>query len=208
MIEKQKIVLIDYCQGNLRSIYRKIINAGLYAVVSNEQSVISNADKIIFPGVGHFGRAMQYLREYNLIETLFKHVIIRKKPILGICLGMQLFSRESEEGDALGLGWIEAEVKKLNFSDQTFLKVPHMGWNSLNIKRESEFLRGITPVNSFYFAHSYYLKFSNNEDTLADTTYGIDFPSVICFNNIYGTQFHPEKSHKAGEQILNNYFSL
>jgi glutamine amidotransferase len=205
---KQNIVLIDYCQGNLRSIFRRITRAGYSVVISNDPSEIEHADKIILPGVGHFYRAMQYLKEYNLVESLNEAVLNRKTPVLGICLGMQLLTNQSEEGNASGLGWINAEVKKFTINDTIRYKVPHMGWNDIKVIRNSEILRNIGNSNSFYFAHSYHLVCTNVEDITSQTTYEYTFPSSIQRNNIFGTQFHPEKSHENGENILKNFLML
>ena len=201
------VVVIDYNMGNIRSILNKIQHAGFQAILSNELSLIKTADKIILPGVGHFQKGMKNLKESGLIDILNQKVLIEKTPILGICLGMQLFCRFSEEGNEEGLGWLDAETIRFNLSDIRH-KVPHMGWNSLERKKESQLLHGIPDDCSYYFVHSFHVKCNDNSDVLASTEYGYEFVSAIQKDNIYGVQFHPEKSHEWGEQLLLNFLKL
>jgi len=142
-----------------------------------------------------------------LVQTLERKVLEEKTPILGICLGMQLFAQKSEEGILEGLGWIKGEVKKFDFQDDS-LKVPHMGWNTIEIKKQDSFLRELPESSRFYFVHSYHFVCKNNDNVLATTNYGYDFPSIIRQGNIFGVQFHPEKSHKFGMQLLKNFAEL
>lgn len=203
------IVIIDYGAGNLRSVANKLERIGVKAVVSSNPSVILKAEKLILPGVGFFKAGMDNLSKRGLLPILNQKVLEEKTPILGICLGIQLFSQHSEEGDAKGLGWIEAETKKFKFNkEDNDLKIPHMGWNSIEIKNQSPLLTGIKDEDIFYFVHSYHLVLNNKNEILVTTRYGYDFASIIQKDNIYGTQFHPEKSHQAGIQILKNFVNL
>lgn len=199
------IVIIDYQAGNLRSVANKLSRIGAKVAISDKAEVIAKADKIILPGVGFFKTGMANLKKAGLIPILNQKVLKEKTPLLGVCLGLQLLGQKSEEGNARGLGWIKAETKKFVFSEKEKLKIPHMGWNSLKIKRKSRLLEGISPKDSFYFVHSYHLCPQDPKIILATTNYGYDFTSVINQENIFGTQFHPEKSHQAGFQILKNF---
>ncbi len=169
---------------------------------------IVNARKIILPGVGHFGKAMTNLKKLGLIDALNESVLIKKTHILGICLGMQLMAKNSDEGDAEGLGWFDAEVKKFNVSDKTKFKIPHMGWNKIKIMKESPIMFGIPEPSEFYFVHSFFLKTRNRSDVLNETKYEDTFISAVSKNNIFGVQYHPEKSYDAGAQILKNFIEL
>ena len=178
------------------------------AVISSNPEDIVNARKIILPGVGHFGKAMTNLRKMGLVDALNESVLIKKTPILGICLGMQLMAKNSDEGDAEGLGWFDAEVKKFNVSDKTKFKIPHMGWNKIKITKESPIMLGISEPSEFYFVHSFFLKTRNRSDVLNETKYEDTFISAVSKDNIFGVQYHPEKSHDAGAQILKNFIEL
>ncbi|MCL5407045.1 MAG: imidazole glycerol phosphate synthase subunit HisH [Patescibacteria group bacterium] len=203
------IVIIDYGAGNLRSVANKLERIGVKAVISSKPSVILKAEKLILPGVGFFKAGMENLSERGLLPVLNQKVLVEKTPILGVCLGIQLFSQKSEEGNAKGLGWIEAETRKFVFEkENSSLKIPHMGWNSIKIRKKSPLLEGIKDEDIFYFVHSYHVVTEGKNEILATTHYGYDFVSVIQKDNIYGTQFHPEKSHQAGIQILKNFAKL
>ena len=204
---QSNIVIIDYGMGNIRSILNKINRAGYEAQVSCEYEAIKNANKIILPGVGHFANGMEKLKERNLIDILNERVLENKTPILGICLGMQLFTGFSEEGNAKGLGWIDAETIKFTLADIKH-KVPHMGWNSIEQKKESSLLKGIPDSQYFYFVHSYHVNCHSNDDVLTTSMYGYEFVTSVQKENIFGTQFHPEKSHEWGEKLLNNFLNL
>jgi len=206
-MKKSSIVIVDYGMGNIRSILNKIHRAGFKALVSHEHEIIENADKLILPGVGHFFNGMKRLTERNIIEILNKKVLVDKIPILGICLGMQLFTRCSEEGSTEGFGWLDAETIKFNLNDIRH-KVPHMGWNSIEQKKTSPLLQGIPEGSYFYFVHSYHVTCNNKEDILTTSFYGYEFVSAVQKENIFGTQFHPEKSHEWGERMLNNFLNL
>lgn len=198
------IAIIDYGMGNLHSVLKAFKRINSDVIISSDINEIKKADKLILPGVGHFKNGMKKLKEKNLIGVLNDMVLKEKKPILGICLGVQLFTKHSEEGDVDGLGWIDAKTVK--FKDSKF-KIPHMGWNDLNIKKNSVLFDGINNENNFYFVHSYYLDCKDQGDVLATTSYSKEFVSAIQKENIFGVQFHPEKSHSYGLQILKNFAS-
>jgi len=200
------IVIVDYGMGNLRSILNKFERMDVEAKISADPGDIERADKLILPGVGAFDAAMQNLRQRNLIPVLEKKVLQEKTPILGICLGMQLFSRHSEEGNVDGLGWIDARTIRFQ-SNGNGLKVPHMGWNSITVNGGSHLLDGLETGSRFYFVHSYHVCCDDPADRLATTNYGIDFTSMVQHGNILGAQFHPERSHRYGAKLLENFVS-
>lgn len=202
------IVIIDYGMGNLNSVKKMMDRLRVESVVSSDAKVIREAQKIILPGVGHFGKAMSNLREMNLIAPLNEAVLIQKKTVLGICLGMQLFAKRSSEGGGEGLGWIDAEVVKFDVSDKLKFKVPHMGWNQVCVKKESSLMRDISAEAEFYFVHSYYMKNKNQSDLLSETQFDLIFTSAVEKENIFGVQFHPEKSHDAGARLLKNFVEM
>lgn len=174
---------------------------GARAIVSSDPKEIKNAEKLILPGVGAFDTGMKNLSEAGLIPVLEQKVLKEKTPILGICLGMQLFAEKSEEGSSRGLGWIEGKVKKF----QNGLIIPHMGWNTINSNKNDPLLEDMLRESRFYFVHSYHFICDNQENELAKTSYGYDFSSIIRKDNIIGVQFHPEKSHKYGMKLLDNF---
>jgi imidazole glycerol-phosphate synthase subunit HisH len=206
-MKESSIIIVDYGMGNIRSIINKISGAGFEAEVSFEIDKIKNADKLILPGVGHFLNGMKKLNERHLIDILNKKILHDKTPILGICLGMQLFTSFSEEGNVKGLGWIDAETVKFKLND-IHHKVPHIGWNSIEQKKDSPLLKNLDLQGHFYFVHSYHVVCNEPKDILTSTIYGYEFTSSIQRENIFGTQFHPEKSHDLGEQILMNFLIL
>jgi glutamine amidotransferase len=200
------MVIIDYGMGNLRSILNKLQRMDAEAIISSKVEDIEKAGKLILPGVGSFATGMENLERYDLVSILTKKVIADKTPILGICLGMQLLTRRSEEGNADGLGWIDAETKEFEFERKDIeLKIPHIGWNTIDIRRNSALLKGIPPNSTFYFVHSYHVCCNGTNSVVATTNYGYVFTSVIQKENIFGTQFHPEKSHKNGVRLLKNF---
>lgn len=178
------------------------------SIISSDPKDIINTEKIILPGVGHFSKAMSNLKELNLLDTLHEAVLIKQKPILGICLGMELMAKESEEGNAEGLGWLDAQIIKFNVSDKIKYKIPHIGWNQIYIKKTSLLMDNIPNLSEFYFVHSYHSKINNQSDILNETQYDYFFPSAIEKDNIFGVQYHPEKSHDAGVQLLKNFIEL
>jgi len=199
------IVIIDYGMGNLRSIYKALNRLEIEAKISGNVEEIEGAAKLILPGVGHFGRGMQNLREIGLIDILSRKVLKEKTPILGICLGMQLFCKSSEEGASEGLGWLNAETVRFDVQDKSQYKIPHIGWNSLEFRREQPLFSGLQNQDLFYFVHSYHLVCHEEDNVLSSTTYDYPFVSAVQKDNILGTQFHPEKSHKIGLGILKNF---
>lgn len=204
------ITIIDYGAGNIGSIQNMIKRMGGECVISNCPNEISNAQKLILPGVGSFDHGMKNLKKSNLIEILRKKVFEHNTPILGICLGMQLMTLGSEEGDEPGLGFINARVKKFQ-TENNKLKIPHMGWNTITLSKPSQLFDGLTVETSeqkFYFVHSYYVECTNSSDILASTNYIREFTSAFEKNNIIGMQFHPEKSHKYGMKVFKNFIEI
>ncbi len=199
----KNIVIIDYGVGNLRSVRKAFKRAGGDAMISSDVKDITNADKLVLPGVGHFYEAMKKLKESDLIPLLNEQVLTKKKPILRICLGMQLMTNGSEEGNAEGLKWIDAETKRF----QVDLKVPHIGWNTITAG-ENKLMNDLDGSHEFYFTHSYYVSSVKKEDQPLSTNYGIEFVSAFGSENIFGVQFHPEKSHNSGIKLIENFIKL
>jgi len=199
------ITIIDYGIGNIGSVKNMLKKVGQKSLITSNLEEIEAAEKLILPGVGAFDYGMEQLSKHNLIDTLNKKVLIQKTPILGICLGMQLFSKKSEEGQKNGLGWIDAVTKKFDFRNNENLAIPHMGWNDIHIKKQSKLTQDLPNDSRFYFVHSYHMECINKEDVLATSNYGYEFTCSIEKDNILGVQFHPEKSHKFGMQLLKNF---
>jgi len=202
------MLIIDYGMGNLRSVYNKFKRMGINCMISSKKEDIESAEKLILPGVGHFKFAMQNLHMLGLIGLLNKKVIDEKTPILGICLGTQLFCRNSEEGRCEGLGWMDAEVVKFKVSDRIKYKVPHMGWNDVTVRNSNALDKVIKAGEKFYFVHSYHLICNDQTDVWMTTEYDYEFVSAVHRDNIYGTQFHPEKSHDVGYALLKKFTEL
>ncbi|MGE5361135.1 MAG: imidazole glycerol phosphate synthase subunit HisH [Bacteroidales bacterium] len=200
------IVIVDYGMGNLGSIKNMLGRLGVQSTVTSDPAAVVSAAKLILPGVGAFDNAMTRLANLGLVEALNEAVLRRRVPVLGICLGMQLMSSRSEEGQLPGLGWIDAETVRFRFDgERTSIRVPHMGWNTLQIREPRSVLRGLPEDSRFYFVHSYHVCCRNEADVLAATDYGVPFHSVIGRGHIVGTQFHPEKSHRFGMHVLRNF---
>ena len=199
------ITIIDYKTGNLGSIQNILKRIGEDSVVTYDYDEIAHATKLILPGVGAFDTGMRNLTRLNLIDILNKKVIEEKIPVLGICLGMQLLSKGSEEGSLPGLGWIDASTVRFEFEDSTEYKIPHMGWNFIRQHKTGRLFDNMYPDSRFYFVHSYFFSANDPEDVLTSTTYEIEFTSAIERGNILGVQFHPEKSHKFGMKLLKNF---
>ncbi|MCZ2460130.1 MAG: imidazole glycerol phosphate synthase subunit HisH [Chitinophagales bacterium] len=202
------VAIVDYGMGNLHSVYRKLYNMNVVPVVTSDADKILEADKIILPGVGHFGKAMQHLKDQGLYDSLNEAVLIKKKPILGICLGMQLMANKSEEGEASGFGWINAKVVKFKIKDTVHYKVPQTGWNTVSICKSSSLLRHIENGDEFYFLHSFHYSDTSEEDKLTVTNFEYEYVSAVEKENIFGTQFHPEKSHDQGIRIFKNFIEI
>jgi imidazole glycerol-phosphate synthase subunit HisH len=192
------IVIIDYGMGNVGSILNIIRKVGGNAIVSSDPDIIAKATKLILPGVGSFDEGMKKLEP--LRKIIEKKVLCDKVPILGICLGMQLMTQSSEEGILPGLGWIEGTTIKFSLDKQ--FKIPHMGWNYIKSIKESKLTTDLPNQSRFYFVHSYHVV---SKDVILVSNYGINFVSVINKENIYGVQFHPEKSHIYGKKLMENF---
>jgi len=196
---KPRIAIVDYGMGNLRSVYRGLEKGGAKPVVTDKKEEIEASDAIVLPGVGAFEDAMANL--YPLRGTIVAEV--QRKPLLGICLGLQLLFTTSEEGEGEGLDLIKGRVVKLPKG----VKTPHMGWNSLEVKRSSRLLEGIKSGDYFYFVHSYYAQ-PEEDVVVATTTYGAEIPAVVEKGSVFATQFHPEKSGKLGLKLLENFVDI
>jgi glutamine amidotransferase len=202
------ITIVDYGLGNLGSIVNMLRKVGVAAELTGDPNRISRAGKLILPGVGAFDNGMENLTRLGLLEPLNQRVRRDGVPVLGICLGAQLLTRRSEEGKLPGLGWIEADTIRF-FSRQPAagLKVPHMGWNDLIVKKDNPLLTAATEQR-FYFVHSYHFKCDQAEDPLAGAVYGYEFTAAFSRGNVFGVQFHPEKSHKFGMELLRRFAAL
>jgi imidazole glycerol-phosphate synthase subunit HisH len=201
------IVVVDAGLGNIGSVLNMLRKFSPVFMSSEDPAEIEKADKLILPGVGSFDTGMSNLKSKGILDVLNEKVLKQGTPILGICLGMQLLTRRSEEGILQGLGWIEADTIKFKPEDAE-LKVPHMGWNLVHENKQNKLLENLHEESRFYFVHSYYVKCDREEDILLKTKYGFEFASAVNKNNIYGVQFHPEKSHKFGLQLLKNFIEL
>ncbi|HOU04703.1 MAG TPA: imidazole glycerol phosphate synthase subunit HisH [Smithellaceae bacterium] len=201
------VAIIDYKAGNITSVARALENIGQKYAITDDERKLKDASHIIFPGVGAAGEAMAYLRKKKLDNAL-KNCFSSGKPILGICLGTQIVMERSEENDAECIGLITGSTRRFSerlTSGGEILKIPHMGWNSVNFKREHTVFAKINPEAEFYFVHSYYPAPSDMNVVLGTTDYGITFCSVLAFKNLVAMQFHPEKSGRPGLQILKNF---
>jgi len=202
------IAIIDYNAGNLTSVAHAVTHLGFKCKVTNDIRFISEAEKIIFPGVGAAGSAMESLKRLGLDQAL-KKAFSDGKPVLGICLGTQIIMQYSQENDTECIGIIDGSVNPFSTNmiseDGSKLKIPHMGWNRIYPEKDHPLLSGLKNDDEFYFVHSFYPAPEHQEHVLAKTEYGIRFPSIIGFDNIFATQFHPEKSGKPGLVILNNF---
>lgn len=203
-----EFIIVDYGMGNLNSVRKVFDRLKADIKFSSNSEDIAVCEKIILPGVGHFGKAMSNLRRLNLLESLNEAVLVKKKPVLGICLGMQLMAKRSEEGDSEGLGWFDGEVVKFEVSDNLKYKIPHMGWNEISITKQSSLMTDIPELTEFYFVHSYYYKANDRSDILNETEYDFKFTSAVEKDNIFGVQYHPEKSHDFGIQVIKNFINL
>lgn len=204
-----KIVIVDYGMGNLHSVFYKIKKLNADVAICSDKKVMESALKIILPGVGHFAAGMKKINNLGLRDVLDRKALVEKIPIMGICLGMQLLTNFSEEGNVEGLGWIKAVTRRFDKDKMEGLKIPHMGWNTIIKKNDQAgILNGTDEESFFYFVHSYNVKCENDDNVLCKTTYGIEFDSGIVKENIFGFQFHPEKSHDSGLQLLKNFVGI
>jgi len=203
------ITIIDYGAGNIKSIQNMLSKIGAQSQISNKAEDIQNAKKLILPGVGHFKYGMDQLMKSGLIEVLYEKAIVNQIPFLGICLGAQLLGKRSDEGDVNGLGWIDMEVVKFDKSRMgKNERIPHMGWNYISLKQQSSILADLPEDPRFYFVHSYHIKCNTDIDILCTTKYGYEFTAGVKKDNIFGVQFHPEKSHKFGMKLLQNFTNI
>lgn len=205
------IAIIDYNMGNVGSIMNMLRKIGVQSVITSDISQISNASKLILPGVGSFDNGMTNISQMGLLDVLNDMVLNRKVPILGICLGMQLITRRSEEGKSTGLGWIEADTIRFKFDQSPDnIKIPHMGWNVVRPCHGKTLFSSLENIEetAFYFIHSYHVVCDNETDILATTTHGYEFTCALERDNILATQFHPEKSHRYGMQLLKNFVEM
>lgn len=176
--------------------------------ISSNPAQVADAAKILLPGVGHFGKAMENLARSGLADALNEAVLVKRVPILGICLGMQLMAASSSESDSAGLGWFGGSVLRFDIADKLHFKVPHIGWNQVRQRKNSRLLKGITDDAEFYFVHSYYYAPVDEEEVLLTSEYSCNFTCGIERDNIFGVQFHPEKSHEAGMKMLRNFVEI
>jgi len=203
------ITIIDYGMGNIGTIVNKFEKLDIPVKVTSDPSDIQSAEKLILPGVGSFDAGIKNINNLNIINPLKKAILENQIPILGICLGMQLFTKKSEEGSLAGFGLFDCNTIKFQIPrHETRLKIPHMGWNTIKILQESPLLENISKDPRFYFVHSFHVNCQIQGFITAVTNYGYDFPSVIQNKNIYGVQFHPERSHSQGLTILKNFAEL
>jgi len=200
------ITIVDYGVGNLGSILNMLKKVGSKAKASSDPNVLRKAEKLILPGVGAFDAGMRKLNEVGLVPLLNELVLEKKVPVIGLCLGMQLMTKGSEEGSEAGLSWIDAQTVRFKFGpENAHLKVPHMGWNTLDIQRQHPLVSDLGPDSRFYFVHSYHIVCQDETDVVAFTDYGYPLAAIINRGNIMGAQFHPEKSHRYGMQLLKNF---
>lgn len=201
------ITIVDYGMGNVGSVYNMLRKLRAKVQISNDANEIARADKLILPGVGHFDRGMDNLKSTALDTVLSEQVLVNKKPVLGICLGMQMMTRVSEEGSQQGLGWVAADTIK--FSPDNNLKIPHMGWNQVQPSIGAKlFESDPEEPERFYFVHSYFVRADNPQDVAAYCHYGHDFVASFEVGNIMGVQFHPEKSHLFGMNLFQRFIAL
>ncbi len=203
---KSRILVVDHGMGNVKSVLNAVMSLGCEALVSSRREEILRADAFILPGVGAFGEAIKNLHDHGIVEVLTREVLEKKKPLLGICLGMQLLADNSEEsGGHQGLGWIPARVLKLDPGDG--FRIPHVGWSQVKVVRPDPLFKDLNGAHSFYFVHSYVLT-CNDTYITAHFRYGTGCVAAVQKDNVFGTLFHPEKSSAAGLQVLRNFLSL
>lgn len=202
------LAIINYGLGNLTSIRNMCKRIGVEAGITNDPGVIEGASRLILPGVGHFKKGMENLHDSGLKKQLDRLVLEEKRPILGICLGAQLMTARSEEGDVEGLGWVDADTIRFREAGLNGLKVPHMGWREIVLADGNPLWSNLPPEPRFYFVHSYHFQFRQASEVSATAVYGYEFACAFRKANIFGTQFHPEKSHKFGMRVLENFCAI
>lgn len=205
-MNKKLVCILDYGSGNVKSVYNIFNFLNYDVVVSNNKKIIKDCSHIVLPGVGAFGLSMKKILEKIPIDVLENEVLEKGKPFLGICLGMQVLADEGNEfGKHKGLGWIEGSVDLLKVKD---LSIPHIGWNEVKMMNNNKLLNKLNDINDFYFVHSYAFNPLNKNHIGSITSYGLEFVSSVQKNNIFGVQFHPEKSQKAGQLLINNFMMI
>jgi glutamine amidotransferase len=204
-----RVTIVDYGIGNLGSVLNMLKHVGVPAAISADPTVLSAAEKLILPGVGAFDTAARRLRESGLLDILHQKVIEQRTPTLGLCLGMQLLTRGSEEGEEIGLGWIAGETRRFRFPDGAApLRIPHMGWNTVTPRPGAALFAGLQQEARFYFVHGYHVMLDEPDDVAGVTRYGYEFVSAVQRGTVFGTQFHPEKSHRFGMRLLKTFADL
>ena len=202
------VVIVDYGMGNLGSVFNMFKKVGVEAKISSNLEEISNASKILLPGVGAFDTAMKRINDSGMIEVLNQKALVEKVPVLGICLGMQLLTEGSEEGVLPGLSWIKGKTYSFKGRIEEKLKIPHMGWNDVQISKQTALTGDYSDEIRFYFVHSYFVIAEDRNHSMMRTKHGVEFDSGIAKENIFGVQFHPEKSHKFGMQLFKNFAEI
>ncbi|MFC2138727.1 imidazole glycerol phosphate synthase subunit HisH [Bacteroidota bacterium] len=202
------IAIIDYGMGNLGSIFNMLKKIGSQSIITSDIELIRNANKIILPGVGSFDTAIKKIDELGLRNIILEIALDMKKPLLGICLGMQLLMQGSDEGSLPGLGLVKGRAHHFRNHLSKEFKIPHMGWNDIRVNNITKLTQGFNEEIRFYFVHSYFVHVKNEHNSMMKCFYGIDFDAAIQNENILGVQFHPEKSHKYGIQLFRNFVAL
>tara|TARA_B100000780_G_scaffold246478_1_gene191013 strand:- start:65 stop:679 length:615 start_codon:yes stop_codon:yes gene_type:complete len=203
------ITIIDYGVGNIFAFQNVFKRLNISSKIAKCVEDLKEVDKLILPGVGHFDHAMSQLNNSGMRERIDELVLVEKKPVIGICVGMQMMANKSDEGTLDGLGWIDANVKKFNeITIQHHTKLPHMGWNDVKPNENHPLFKGLEQESMFYFLHSFYFNCKDPKNIISTTDYGINFASSVNKENIFGIQFHPEKSHSYGEKLLENFAKL
>jgi len=202
------IYIVNYGLGNLNSIRNIIKKIGGDSKIIDDVNEVKDAKKLILPGIGAFDHGMKFLNEKGWIGALNEAVLERKVPVLGICLGMQLMCKGSEEGVLPGLGWFDADVKRFRIPHGSPFKIPHMGWNAVRIKKDNPLVENKQEEQRFYFVHSYHAVCNNKQDELLSAVHDYEFTAAISHENIYATQFHPEKSHRFGMDLLKHFIAI
>jgi glutamine amidotransferase len=203
------IAIIDYGLGNIKAFVNIYKQLNIPVIIAKNPDQLKDVEKIILPGVGSFDYAMQRFNDSGLRDTVDELVLHKTIPIIGICVGMQMLAKSSDEGNLPGLGWIDAKVKKFDLSTFTHPAcIPHMGWNDVKPVKSTQLMNNLEKDARFYFLHSYYFHCNRQEDIIATANYGIQFSCAVRFKNILGVQFHPEKSHHWGIQLLKNFSEI
>ncbi|OGL47102.1 MAG: imidazole glycerol phosphate synthase, glutamine amidotransferase subunit [Candidatus Schekmanbacteria bacterium RBG_16_38_10] len=202
------IGIIDYGLGNVKAFANVYKMLDIPAIIVTKPHELINVSRVIMPGVGAFDHAMKCLQDSGMREMLDEIVLRKQVPVLGICVGMQMLTNSSEEGVSPGLKWINGDVKKIDSSFNKSIYVPHMGWNDVKPLNNNDLFRGLSDDARFYFLHSYYVHCQRNEDVIAVTNYGVEFACAVNHENVFGVQFHPEKSHQYGIKLLKNFSEL